>query len=359
MSLPSLTYLVPVALLLAGGLMFFTPGLTRPDIWFGVTVDLGFPDSNDGRRILRSFRAMTLLACAAALLLVTVGLLVTIPLLVAAGSVVQVAGQTLAFLAAHHRTLAHAAQPSTVREAALTPRRSKLPGGPVLQAGPFLVVASAAVWMAMRWHELPARFPTHWDATGRPDAWATRSVTSVFGISVIGFVMCGLLLLLGAALLTGSRRVSAVGPRAHAEQRFRFITLAVLLAAEYFVAATFALVTALPSIRNPGALIAAVMFIALIFVVTTALVLARVGQGGSRLVAPDRSETPIGDRTADANWRWGLLYVNRGDPALFVEKRFGLGYTFNFGNPWAWVILAAFLVVPVAITWLIRLAAKG
>ncbi len=32
-------------------------------------------------------------------------------------------------------------------------------------------------------------------------------------------------------------------------------------------------------------------------------------------------------------WKYGAFYVNRDDPSMFVEKRFGLGYTINFANP--------------------------
>jgi uncharacterized membrane protein len=46
------------------------------------------------------------------------------------------------------------------------------------------------------------------------------------------------------------------------------------------------------------------------------------------------------DRTPDRCWKKdGKYYVNRADPALFVEKRVGVGYTPNYGNPWSWVVL--------------------
>jgi uncharacterized membrane protein len=47
----------------------------------------------------------------------------------------------------------------------------------------------------------------------------------------------------------------------------------------------------------------------------------------------------------------GVFYFNPDDPALLVPKRFGIGYTLNFGNPWSWVVLALILVaalLPVA-----------
>jgi len=41
----------------------------------------------------------------------------------------------------------------------------------------------------------------------------------------------------------------------------------------------------------------------------------------------------------DDGWK-GIFYFNPDDPALFVPKRFGIGYTLNFGNSWSWVVLA-------------------
>jgi len=41
-------------------------------------------------------------------------------------------------------------------------------------------------------------------------------------------------------------------------------------------------------------------------------------------------------------------YSNRDDPALFVPKRFGVGYTLNFGNPRSWAVLAVITLLPAA-----------
>lgn len=44
---------------------------------------------------------------------------------------------------------------------------------------------------------------------------------------------------------------------------------------------------------------------------------------------------------ADDRWRWGLFYVDRNDPALFVQSRCGAGYTLNYGRMLAWPISLA------------------
>jgi uncharacterized membrane protein len=44
-----------------------------------------------------------------------------------------------------------------------------------------------------------------------------------------------------------------------------------------------------------------------------------------------------------------MFYVNRDDPALLVEKRFGIGYTLNFGHPGSWLLLVGIVVVPLVL----------
>ena len=71
-------------------------------------------------------------------------------------------------------------------------------------------------------------------------------------------------------------------------------------------------------------------------------VAARAGQGGSRLNGNVRGLAPAAgtDRDDDRFWKAGLLYVNRDDPALVVGARFGVGWTPNFGNLVAWLLIA-------------------
>ena len=35
----------------------------------------------------------------------------------------------------------------------------------------------------------------------------------------------------------------------------------------------------------------------------------------------------------------GAFYYNPNDPSLVVPKRYGIGYTLNFSNPWSWVVM--------------------
>ncbi len=56
----------------------------------------------------------------------------------------------------------------------------------------------------------------------------------------------------------------------------------------------------------------------------------------------DSSLLPVDD---DQYWKWGLFYYNPDDPAIWIEKRFGIGWTLNFANPLAVGFLVVLLLV--------------
>jgi uncharacterized membrane protein len=70
------------------------------------------------------------------------------------------------------------------------------------------------------------------------------------------------------------------------------------------------------------------------------------GQGGARLGPAAETAT---DRMDDRYWKLGAIYANRDDPSIFVEQRFGLGWTLNFGNPRALGIMLGLLVLPMVL----------
>jgi uncharacterized membrane protein len=348
-------------------LAFLMPRLTRPDLYFAVTVPADFRATPGARAILRRYRAWvaahSLIALALALghgrLILGGGPLLGIGWLNA--------GWFAAYYGARRRVLPHAIPPTTVREAELKPRSARLPGGLALQLGPFTALAAAGLYLESRWSELPQRFPVHWGWNGRPNRWAARNFAGVYGPLLTGAVIAATLALLAWLLLRQSRQIRAGGAAGEAERRFRHAVLAVLLATEYFLALAFISASLLPLAAEPALGqtppgLVAFPALTLAFVAAVAVILIRMGQGGTRLAGaaagtrPEPPETgPVGDRSLDRCWKGGLLYFNRDDPALFVEKRFGIGYTVNFGRPAAWVVLALLVLVPLALAlWLER-----
>jgi hypothetical protein len=68
--------------------------------------------------------------------------------------------------------------------------------------------------------------------------------------------------------------------------------------------------------------------------------------GGSRIKLKGESrlrECKI-DQDDDNYWKFGLIYFNPQDPIIFLERRYGIGWTINFGNIKAVLILIGTLI---------------
>lgn len=63
-------------------------------------------------------------------------------------------------------------------------------------------------------------------------------------------------------------------------------------------------------------------------------------------VRADRRPTPVIFRDDDRYWYGGLFYNNPDDPAILVPKRYGLGWTLNFGHPQSKLLLTGILLLP-------------
>jgi len=344
-----------------GVLFYLLPRLTRPDLYFAVTVPPDFRDGAEGAGILSRYRREvwihSLIALGLILLSTRGGPMLA---LLQVGLFWQLLGCFVAYLRGRWRVMPHAVAPATLREADLAPRRARLPGGWAFQFGPFAILAAVALWLQFHWQQIPERFPVHWGIDGKPNGWATRSFSGVYGPLLVAASVCAGLVLFAYGVLRWSRRIQVRGGPGQSEVRFQHIMLSLLLGTEYFLALLFAWVGFLAlrsQAQTPSPV--AVIVPALAFTVLVMVVMVRTGQGGSRLpeypsLSPPSVAAPVGDRTLDRYWIAGIFYVNRSDPAIIVEKRFGLGYTLNFGQPVSWIVLGLIVVVPLALILLLR-----
>jgi len=226
----------------------------------------------------------------------------------------------------------------------------------LLYVGPFLVLAAGAVYLGLRWEEIPEKFPIHWGAHGVVDGWASRTFFGVFGLLLLGTVVA--LGIVGGAVL-----VRVVGrrslPEGWAEQdtRYRRMNEGLMLALGWLLVLVFtATAVWLPfreSVVLPVVFVLAVV-IGVLTIITVMIVYAiRASRARSRFVA---AGGVIGEGAPDECWKAGVFYYNPNDTRLWVEKRSGMGWTLNMAHKAAWWVLAglmAFIAMDVLIVLLI------
>jgi uncharacterized membrane protein len=161
---------------------------------------------------------------------------------------------------------------------------------------------------------------------GTPNGWSTRSFAGVYGPLLLGAIVVLFMLAIAAMTSWGSRR-TAQHPAAQI----------VPVVVAYVVAAAFSLAGLLPLHIVP-------MWGLFGFnAASLGLLAALVWLSLRHRTAPG---TEAGEITPEDCWHGDQFYYNPQDPALFVEKRVGLGLTFNFGNRASWVVLALMLLIP-------------
>jgi hypothetical protein len=326
--------ILPIALL---PLIFhWMPVWRRNGIWFGVTVAPGYSDGPEARGVLHRFRiAIWLLALAAAGVAV-LGAPAEVPWALVAAVTLEIGGALAAFAHARRQTLPHAVRPSPVRSASLTAAPEGMPGGIFALLVPFTILAAAALYLYLNWSHIPERFPVHWGIDGSPDRWNPRTWQGVYTPLLMGAVQSGLVLLIGLGILRASPR-GRVAANAAASAQFRRAMLQYLVAGVWVLAILVAAVSLarvhaeLPFGNLPPVLV----LLGLIALAVPFL---------WRIIRINRTIGSGGDGTPDECWKLGFLYFNPADPAIFVEKRLGLGYTCNFGNRTMWLVFGLVLI---------------
>lgn len=251
---------------------------------------------------------------------------------------------------------------ATQRVVADTGLRTEPERFPWLWAVPPVVLLLAAVVLGVvRYPDLPAVIATHYSLRGA-DRFAAKSPFTVAAPVLVQTLVNALVIGIVALSLRSRPDLDPSSPRRSSAQYrifLRRLTRALLVMLACIDLGMLLIWWQLWSARPParGGLIAAFLAVAAGIVVIL-VVSVRSGQGGSRIAVPgaDAPESSgAAARDDDRYWRAGIFYVNRDDPAIMVPKRFGVGWTVNFGNPFGALILGTPLVVALGIVLLTRL----
>ncbi len=222
------------------------------------------------------------------------------------------------------------------------------------------------IWGAVLYPSLPSQLPTHFAASGSPDAYSPKSVGAVFTGEIVGAIVLGLLLGIAARIGRSRSPLDPVDPRADSARQsiFRARMVRALLMVTAAIQVTIGVASLLVwQVVSPGggtwSLVLAPLLIGLVGVSVVAYRSGQLGAKGRPLPdlpnAPPLPPTLAASVDDDRFWKGGVLYYNAADSSLLVPKRFGVGWTVNFANPIAWL----FIVGPLAVVLVSLFLARG
>ncbi|MBT2216962.1 DUF1648 domain-containing protein [Virgibacillus dakarensis] len=207
---------------------------------------------------------------------------------------------------------------------------------------PFAIAIGTMVITLNAYELIPEKIPMQYNFSGEVTNYANKSYRSVLLTPIMQVYLTLLFLLINTIIGRAKQQVSANNPEKSMQQNiifrrrwsaFNIITgmaltlMFSLTQLSYIYPINQQILTIMPLIFSFGIVLGAI-----VLVVTT-------GQGGSRVKVSKGENGSIIDRDDDKYWKMGQFYFNKNDPALFLEKRFGVGWTNNWAHPLSWIIL--------------------
>jgi uncharacterized membrane protein len=203
---------------------------------------------------------------------------------------------------------------------------------------------------------IPYEVPTHWGPDGQVTTYTDRSISMFLTMPIMQLVMLGIMIVANHGIKVTKQKLNVARPKASRKQiiAFRYamskflfgiatLTTLMFLMIQYFM--VFGV--------QDGNYILIATGVITVFAVGGALYIAvKYGQGGERLkVSDEEVKLEAGENYDDDRyWKAGLIYINPKDPAVWVETRFGMGMTMNFGNKVGIMILVGILLAVAFIT---------
>lgn len=213
-----------------------------------------------------------------------------------------------------------------------------------------LLVAGTIMYSLLNFEKFPDLIPMQYSFSGEVTRSVPKRLSSVLLLSGISLAMIVVFIVSHFSIAKSKQVVESKDPEGSIERNRRFrYSWSVFLAITGFLVVLLMCIGQLSPLFNWSSntfLFFCFTFVGLI--VFGALILSiRTGQGGSRIKLAQSQGKPEITAVADLDkyWKAGIFYWNPNDPAIFVEKRFGIGWSINYARPLSWIVIIGIVVI--------------
>lgn len=223
----------------------------------------------------------------------------------------------------------------------------------------FIIILIPVIIAFAFYDRISAEIPIQFDSQFNVSHSITKSFWGVLALPGLQILMIPVFNYSNHAIVKSKQKLSPLDPQAASEKSRRFreawsnATFAMTIGTQLLI--SFLFLYSMFSQGEMKGLLIVVLVGFLIFTLGLPLYLTlKYGQAGEKLLEED--EQFYEDPEDEAYWKLGVFYVNKDDPSVFVEKRFGIGTTVNYGNWKAWLfILGLLLFTILTIVWSLAL----
>lgn len=218
---------------------------------------------------------------------------------------------------------------------------------------PLAIVIFNLILGIVLYPNLPGKIPTHWDFKGEITTYTDKSYGTVLMLPFFQLLTLGILYLSHWSISKTKQQIDPDNPQISLKKNiiFRRVWSIYLFTLTILITLLFTIITLL-SYGIFFKTIKGVYVITLIIlgfsIIGSIVISTKIGQGGEKLKL-DEEEVLNRNYYKEDDHLWILgntIYYNPEDSSIFVEKRFGVGWTVNVGRPLGmFIMIMPFIIV--------------
>lgn len=218
---------------------------------------------------------------------------------------------------------------------------------------PILIILITIFMNIKAYPNLPNKVATHWDFNGNVNGYQNKSTFLIYQMPLMELFITSIFFLCYKIIGWSKKQISAVNPEESKTRNklFRRI-LSIYMTFSAIAMTIFLSIINFQIMKVIDINDKYMMYFSLIFtlsiIIATILLGVKVGQGGSNLKLNYKNDNKNNFINKDDDDHWILgntIYYNKEDPSLFIEKRFGIGWTINAGRPLGLIIYISLILI--------------
>lgn len=209
---------------------------------------------------------------------------------------------------------------------------------------PMIITVGFLLFTATQYDVLPTEIPVHWGADGKADRFTTK--TPISSVSLLLVLLTMQFMFLGINIATKRSGIKIIANNKQASKRrqlkYRKYSSWLNLLISITITVLFILLqltTLYNNIFSDYMIVIIPLLLTVVLLICTIVFTFKVERLNRELDGKEQETQEISAFDADNHWKGGLFYFNKNDPSIFVEKRFGIGWTINFANPIGYLLL--------------------
>lgn len=363
---------VPILILILA-LQLITPKISRREIYFGVRIPEEQLNNKELKKVYSKFISTSLFICIPFIIIFTLMIFYEEQLSVAiftAGILLYTLVNTLIYYFYHKevkKIKEYNHWDDGRKQIVIVDTEFSKNKGKKMLASPWwflipvvLIIVNAIIGLAV-YNSLPETIATHWNAAGEVNGWQRKSYGTIMQMPVVQLFLTFIMFISYKTIGWAKQQIDTSNPEESKERNriFRYAWSVYMIVSTMLLTAMFTFINmiVLGIVKMDSKLMMPITLIITGIILAGSIYLTlKIGQGGSRINLGRLQEKKVNSssKNDDQYWKLGCIYFNTEDPSVFVEKRFGVGWTMNFGSLGGILALVGLILLIVLLPILIR-----